>query len=76
MPCALKGPQVEPEAAHWTYDGYRIRVVDIHTDHPTGSTVPSYETNSVQLEYEIQELEYLYNNRADPTKVSGRFLLF
>jgi hypothetical protein len=73
MPYALKGPQIEPESAHWTYDGYRIRVVDIHTDHPTGNVVPEYETDPILLDYEIQELEFLANNRANAGQISGTF---
>jgi hypothetical protein len=54
MRYALRGPQVEPESAHWTYDGYRIRVADVHSNHPTGNVVPSYDDIPAILDYEFE----------------------
>jgi hypothetical protein len=69
----LPGPQIEPEAGHWTFDGFRVRVVDIHNEHPTGNVVPPFNDDPAFLEREIEELIFLANNRMGPADIGGTF---
>jgi len=67
------GPQIEPEAGHWTYEGFRIRVVDIHDDHPTGNLIPPFNDNPMFLGTEIEELSELARPRDQDGQISGTF---
>ncbi|WP_082559310.1 phosphatase PAP2 family protein [Methylobacterium sp. Leaf94] len=69
---ALTGPQIEPEAGHWTFAGELVRVVNIHSLHPSSIPDP-YDIDPGLLENDLQELAHLASIRNDPTAVAGTF---
>lgn len=60
---SLVGPQVEPEAAYWTFSGVRFEVIDV--DDLPASTLPVFRSDAQSLEYDFFELERLQAQRAN-----------
>lgn len=60
---SLKGPQVEPEAAYWTFSGVRFEVIDV--DDLPANTIPAFRSSSQALELDFSELERLQELRTN-----------